>query len=630
MAPKCVAGRDHRVRGRGRVRKGGVNTGRIRLLAAILPIVIPVLLSGRPARGASLVGAAYNLNWDQKVDRKDTGDTETRTFKQTLDVKYRGFIQPVIENELTLKVEQEKTSDGKNTVRLQPILILGYKGAYWAMGAKRTVDDSNEPEKNPKTTDSYFVELFLRPARATLPDLKVKYNLDQDFEQDTTDTSKHALVASTVYTPMDWIQFKGDYAQNRTYDYLKADSDTTDSKVTGLVGIRHMVSPKIKFNTEYKSEVTKGWTILDAGGRSNDKKDTDQTWKNTLSFRPFGDTTLDASYDWDLKQNKVTGEDTTTENFKVAAAQRIGIMDLKGDFTRAVTEPRNTADDNRKTEDTWTADAILKFSKLATFTLKYQDKKSDEVHFADPSKNTTSASRIYSGSWVGDLTVFWKASASYDRTDTYTMDVKTTVDTKYSLKSTFAFKAINLILDPTYDITVKEDYLTDSNPAQDGIQPTESETKDLKVKLSWLVFRTNNMDAKFDHTYGRKTDSLANNIQRTDDTAANLTWKEPFPCWMFSFDVTRAATDTSGDDLEPDVNSSVGFKADFKASQLAFSTSYKYDIKTTTDDSETFDAKIGWLAPRWDVTLTYNFTKTFSTALNEGYTLSLAFKFIIN
>jgi hypothetical protein len=561
----------------------------------------------------------YNLNWDDKVDRKDTGNTNTWTLKQTLDVKYRGFLQPVIENELTLKVEQERTSDGKDTLRLNPVIVLGYKGAYWAAGAKRTVEESNEPGKNQKTTDSYFVELYMRPGRATLPDLKAKYNLDQDFEQDATDTSKHALVASSLYAPMEWIQIKGDYTQNRTYDYLKSDSDSTDSKLSGLVGIRHMFSPKIKFNTEYKSETSSGWTILDAGGRSNEKKDSAQTWKNTLSFRPFSDTTLDASYDWDLKRNKMTGEDTTTENLKVAAAQKVGILDLKGDFTRAITEPRNTADDNRKTEDTWTADAALKFSKLFTFTLKYQDKNTTEVHFSDPAKDTTSASRIYSGSWVGDLTAFWKASASYDRTDTYTNDVKTTIDKKYSLKSTFVFKVINLTLDPTYDVTLKEDFLT--TPA------VESETKDLKVKLSWLVFRTYNMDAKFDHTYGRKTDSLANNIQRTDDTAANITWKEPFRGWNFSFDVTRAATDTSGDDLEPDINSSVGFKADFRANQLAFATSYKYDIKTTSDNAETFDAKVGWLAPRWDVTVTYTFNKTFSAALNEGYTISIAFKY---
>ena len=603
------------------MQKEGVIRGGIRLFVALSPLFFLLALRGEVAWGAGLIGGSYTLNWDNKVDKKDTGITETRTFKQSLDIKYTGFLSPVIQNELTLKVEQENTAEGENKIRVNPVLTLGYKGAYWNGGAKRTVEESNEPGKNPKTTDSYFVELLVKPARASLPDLKAKYTLDQDFEKDTADTSKHAFTASSIYKPMEWIQFQGDYNLNRTYDNLKPDSDTWDDKRSVGAGIRHMFSQKIKFNTEFKIEETRGATLLDAGGKTNEKQDISTTWKNTLAFRPFKDTNVDASYDFDLKQNMINDEHTLTQNIKTAVSQRVGILDLKGDFSRAITEPRHTADDNRKTEDTWTADAKLKFSKMLDFTGKYQDKFTDEVHFADASKNTTSASKIYSGSWNGDLTQFWKATASYDRTDTFTKEIKTTVDKKYSLKSTFVFKAVNITLDPTYDITVKEDLQATPQATTD--------TRDFKCKLGWKVLSTRNIDAKVDHTYGRKTDSAVNNIQRTDDTAANVTWKEPFRGWNFGFDATRAATDTSGDDLEPDVNSSFGFKGDYKMNQLSLSTSYKYDKKRLTDNSETFDAKVGWVAPHWDVTLTYNFTKTFSQALNEGYTISLAFKYTL-
>jgi hypothetical protein len=602
------------------VRKGGVIPGGIRRFAVLFPLIFLLSIRGEFAWGSGLIGGSYTFNWDDKVDKTDTGTTETRTYKQTLDIKYAGFLSPVIQNELTLKVEQERTADGENRIRVNPVLTLGYKGATWNAGAKRTVEESNEPGKNQKTTDSYFVELFVKPARSALPDLKAKYNLDQDFEKDTTDTSKHAFTASSIYRPMEWIQIQGDYSLNRTYDNLKPDSDTWDDKRSVGAGIRHMFSPKIKFNTEYKVEETRGATDLDAGGKTNEKNDITNTWKNTIAFRPFRDTNIDASYDFDLKQNMINDEHTLTQNIKAAASQRIGILDLKGDFSRAITELRHTADDNRKTEDTWTADAKLKFSKQLDFTLKYQDKFTDEVH-SDATKNTTSASKISSGSWNGDLTPFWKATASYDRTDTYTKEVKTTVDKKYSLKSSFLFKEVNVTLDPTYDITVKEDL--------QATPPATTDTRDFKCKLGWKFLTTRTIDAKVDHTYGRKTDSAANNIQRTDDTATNITWREPFPGWNFGFDATRAATDTSGDDLPPDVNSSFGFKGDYKMNQLALSTSYKYDKKRLTDNSETFDAKIGWVAPRWDVTLTYNFTKTFSQALNEGYTISLAFKYTL-
>jgi hypothetical protein len=622
FAPNCASGwGKEREQGQGRVRKGGVIPGGIRLFAVLLPMVFLLSIRGESAWGASLIGGSYTLNWDDKVDKKGAVTTETRTYKQTLDIKYTGFLNPVILNELTLKVEQEKTSDGENKIRVNPILTLGYKGAYWNAGAKRSVEESNEAGKNSKTTDSYFMELFVKPARPTLPDLKAKYNLDQDFEQDTTDTSKHAFTASSVYRPMEWIQIQGDYTLNRTYDDLKPDSDTRDDKRSVGAGIRHMFSQKIKFNTEYKVEEARGATYLDAGGSTNQKRDISTTWKNTLAFRPFKDTSVDASYDFDLKQNMINDEHTLTQNIKAAVGQRVGILDLAGDFLRTITEPRHTADDNRKTDDTWTAAAKLKFSKQLDFLLKYQDKTTDEVHFADATKDTTSASKIYSGSWNGDLTPFWKATASFDRTDTFTKEIKTTVDKKYSLKSVFALKAINLTLDPTYDITIKEDLLATPQVTAD--------TRDFKCLLGWRVLSTNNIDAKIAHTYGRKTDSAASNIQRTDDTAGNVTWKEPLPGWNFGFDVTRTATDTSGDDLAPDISSSYGFKGDYKRNQLALSTSYKFDKKTQSDNSEIFDAKFGWVAPHWDVTLTYNFTKTFSDTLNEGYTISLAFKYTL-
>jgi len=413
---------------------------------------------------------------------------------------------------------------------------------------------------------------------------------------------------------------KGDYTRNRSDNRLQPDSDTEDEKVTGTMGIRHMLSEKIKVDTQYTVEISRGATLQSDGGAAvsgSAKEDQTHTWKNTLSFRPFNDTSLDGSYDFDLKQNKVSGEHTFTKNSKASVSQKIGNpFDVKGEYNQNITEIRHSADDNRKTEDTWTVDFKAKFSKQLDFTLKYQKKDTDEKH-VDPTRNTTSGSLIQNASWTGELAPFWKASATYDKTDTITKEVKTTVDTKYSLKSTFDFKAITLTLAPSYDITLKDDL----------VKPESSATRDFKFKLACKVFSTRTMEAKIDHTFGRKTDSAAKNIQRTDSSNGNMTWTQPFPGWTFGFDVTRSATDTSEDDLPPDITSTFGFKADYKFEQLMMSTTYKFDKKSLTDDSENFDAKIGWTAPKWDVSLTYTFKKTFSVALNEGYSISLTFKY---
>lgn len=603
--PLAHAGRIRRGR---RIRKWVVPTAVTMCCIALVPNFA----------SAALLTGSYELTWDRDVDKTETETTDVRKFKQILELKYKGFLSPIVENEVTFKVEQEINSNAADTTRFLPTLDLGFKGSYWeaTTGAKRTHENSDEPGKNPKVTTNYFVEFFYVPRR-NIPDLKTKYTLDTDEEEGTTDTRKQEITLSSVYKPTSWMDLKGDYDRATSDDRLNPDSDTEDEKINGSAAVRHFLSDKIKMDAQYDVEISRGATLLDAGGATNQKEDRTHTFKSTLGFRPFVDTDLNGSYDYDLKQNIENGEHTHTQDIKGTVSQKIGKpFDLKGEFDRVVTEVKHSADDNRKTEDTWTVDLKAKFSKHLDFTLKYEIKDTEERH-ADPALDTKTGTRTKTATWNGELTPFWKASVSLDDTDTLEDDVTTVVDTKYSLKSTFDFKAVNLTLDPTYDITRKDDRLIPENTA----------IRDLKVKIAWKVFATRTMEGKFDHTYGRKTDTGADNIQRTDSTNANLAWTDPLPGWTFGIDLTRQATDTSEDDLAPDITSTFGFKADYKLDPLNFSSSYKYDKKSLTDDSETFDAKIGWIAPKWDATLTYTFDKTFSAALNEGYSISLAFKY---
>ena len=601
-------------------REGGVPIRWKILRFALFGFLACPVFSGA-ASAAGLISGNYELNWDQTVDKTETGITDVKKLKQSLELKYSGFLSPVVANSISFRVEQEINSDSADIVRLLPTLELGFKARYWdaKAGSKRTYENSDEPGKNPKTTDSHFVEIFyLAPKR--VPDLKAKYTVDVDKEAGVTDTREDGITLSSVYDPTGWLSAKGNYQRIRLRDRLKADSDTEEEKIGGSVGLRHVFSDKLKAETQFLTEVVRGATLKSDGTGAMDgstKEDLTNTWKNIVGFRPFRDTSVDGSYDFDIKQIMVTGEHTLTANSKVAVSQRIGApFTLKGDFSQTVTDIRHSLDDNKKTEDTWTAEAGAKFSKQLDFILKYQLKDTVE-RFANPLKNATSGSVIRSASWNAEMTPFWRGSLSYDKTDTLANDVTTIVETKYSIKSTFDFKAISLTLDPSYDITLKDDLA----------KPENSSIRDFKTKIAYKVLSTRTVEAKFDHTYGRKTDSLAANVQRTDSTNANLAWKDPIPGWQLSFDAVRSATDTSEDDLAPDITSTFGFKADCKLAQFALSTSYKYDKKSLSDNSENFDAKAGWTAPKWDASLTYSFKKTFSAAINEGYTISLTFKY---
>lgn len=557
---------------------------------------------------------------DQSVDRTEAGEKTSRSLKHTLDLKYKGLLTGLIENELTLKVEQESKADGTSTIRFNPAINLGFKGGYWSAGAKRTIDDSNEAGKNPKITDTYVVEFFFRPTRPALPDLKGKYSLDADFEKESTDTRKQTVTLSSIYQPVEAVDIKGEYSRSASDDRLQEDSDTEEEKMSFSAGVRRVFTENIKASTEYKAEITRGATLKSDGTGAtpgSPKDDQAHTWKNTVAFRPFRSTDIDGTYDLDLKLNMVNGEHTITRSGKGAVSQQIGDpFSVKADAGRVVTEARHTVDDNRKTEDIYNVTLAAKFGPKLDFSLKHQKKNTVEDH-ADDAKDTTSGSLNKGATWTGELAPFWKASASWDLTDTITAHVKTIVDTKYSLKSTFDFKPINLNIEPTYDITMKDDLVKDENSA----------SRDFKFKLAYKAFATANMVGRFDHTYGRKTDTILQNIQRTDATNANVEWKDALPGWSFGFDVTRSATDTSQDDLPPDITSSYGVKADYVFDMFTLSWTYKYDKKNVGDNGENFDIKAGWLAPQWDVSLSYTFKKTFSAALNEGYSINMLFKY---
>jgi len=567
-----------------------------------------------------LAGGDYQLTLDQSTDRTDAGETMNRTVRNTVNLRYRGFMSPVVENEITLKIEKENRNDGTDTLKINPVITLNYKGNYWGAGARRTVDESNEPGRERKTTDSYFVEFYIRPNRSTLPDLKGKYSLDLDTEPGITDTRKQTVELSSIYQPIDPLTFRGDYGRMTNEDLLKADSDTEEEKMSFTAGVRLFPTEKIKLNSEFKVETIHSATLKSDGTGATPgsyKQDHTNTWKNTAAFRPFRVTTVDASYDFELKENFATGEHNSTRSGKASVTQKIlEPFDIRGEVSQVVTEAKYSSDDNRKTEDTYTVDLMARFNKALDFTAKYQKKDTVEDH-ADPTRNVSSGSVNRSASWNGDLTAFWKATASYDQIDTITNRVTTTVDTKYSLRSTFDFKTINLYLEPTYDITMKDD----------RVKPEETDTRDFKFKVAWKALTTKNMEGRVDHTYGRKTDSALQNITRTDATNANLSWMEPLPGWLFAFDVTRSASDTSEDDLPPDITTTFSLKADYRFRVLFFAMNLKYDLKNPSDSTENFDFKAGWVAPSWDVSLSYTWKKTFSAALNEGYSINLTFKY---
>lgn len=602
-------------------RREGVKAAwRRRFLPALLAILW-IAGAGGTAR-ASLVQGTYEFDWDRDVDKKEDGTTQTDKIKQTLELKYKGLLSTAGTSEFTFKVEQEINTDAPEILRFLPTLDLQMKGVpiQLTAGAKRTEEISNEPNKNPKITDSYYVETFFTPV-TNIPDFKGKVTVDTDFEAGASNSVKEGITLSSVYRPNEWLDIKGDYTWNGNDDKFNPDSDTIDQKGTASVALRRMFTEKVKFDGQYTVEETTGRKVLDSGASENRKDDQSHSVKTSLAYRPFATTNLSASWDADIKLNLETDEHNHTLNRKASLDQNLlGGFDISADFAQNITEAKHTSNDNRKTEDTWTVEAKKKFVQGHDFSVKWEDKVTDEEFFVTPLTNKLTDQVTWTGTWTGTLTAFWRGQASYEWKDTTITGVlnEKNLDKKTSLKSTFDFKNINLILDPSYDITVAEKIVE------------STKTRDFKFKIAYRFFPSYNTEARFDHTYGRKIDSgtaKVTQIERADNSTANVTWKDPIPGWIFGFDLTRAATDKSEDANPPDINTTFGFKADYKWTLLAINISYKYDKKTLSADGETLDAKVGWTTSDWEASVTYNFTKVFSDQIDEKYSISLTFKY---
>ncbi len=618
-----------------------------RTLAAVAIAALLAIPCGS-ASAKGFVSGSYTLGWTQDVQKK-TEYKDTRTFKQTLDTKYSGFLSPVIENELTFKIDYDKGSTTEAKVRMYPAITLTYKGSYWGAGSKRSV--TQEPDTPQKVTDSYFVELLYKPFRFGTPDLKAKYGADLDTQVGQTDKFKQTVTLSSNYQPAEWFNVKGDYTWSNDDERFR--KDVVDPKLTPVTreekysftsGVRHFLSDKLKLGSEWKSEFSRGATFFDNGAAKGEsvKEDQAHTSKNTFSFRPFDVTSFDATYDYDLKQTMVPKavspllsleEHTITTNTAVRVSQKVGRpIELRGEFTRAKTDVRHTLAPGINIDDGWTLETKGDFGPKLQLNGKYARHNILIENPGAPSKRTGNTAR--SASWNGELLPFWKPSITYDKTDTDDFTVLRsrflkTSETKYGLKGPLDFKRLDLLIEPSYDIGIKRDYTNLDISAREVI-----DTRDFKVKVAKTVLVTRTIEFKVDHTYGRKQekghkDPVLNNITRSDSSSGNVTIKDVVPDYTGGLDFSRSANDTSGDADGPDVTENFGVKVDYKYSAFGWNATYKYDRNLRADKANkwTFDWKGTWTAKKWDFSLSYNQTKTLSLLLDESYKVGVDFKY---
>jgi hypothetical protein len=585
-----------------------------------------------PSAAEGVVQSTYTLTADGT--QTWTGDTKTATqkYSHVLDLKYRGFLQPVVENEFTMKVEWNSGDDSTGYIKVTPDLTLKYKGSYWNAGVKRGIEESTEPGKTAKYADKAFVEVILSPPRVTLPDLKAKYNVDKDYQKAQSDTVKHAFEVSTSVTPFEWLAIKGDWTRTLTYDRLKEDSDTEDERIAGSVGVRRLIGQNIRVQSEYRVEDSRSATLLTEGGTSNPKRDQNHTWKNALVFRYVPDGTFEVNYDYELKERMLTPKDHDQKRtYKAVLDQKfkiLGELGFKGEFDRVETETAHkVGGDTLKTEDSWIGEVKTRPSKFADLSFKTTWKRTVDEAFGASTAPASTTSFQRSVSWNCDLLPFWKPTVSVDRTDTRAWsvaqqrEVPSVVTTVYTMNGPLTIAIPVIEIAPTYTVTFTDDKLAETKQ--------NTVIRDFTAKATAALLKTRTWEGRMDHTYARKVDTKEENVVRTDTTNFSLTARDAVPGWNFEVTVGRNATDTSGDDLGVDLTEALTLKADLKRDPFKLAVTYKYD-RTLTEgkfDKYSLDMTTGWVSRDWDLSLTGNYKQTMSPVLDKGTTVNLTFTY---
>ena len=161
--------------------------------------------------------------------------------------------------------------------------------------------------------------------------------------------------------------------------------------------------------------------------------------------------------------------------------------------------------------------------------------------------------------------------------------VKTTEERSWDVGLDFTPLYVpNLEIVPTYSFTQDVDEIAD----------TTDEEKSIDVDIGYEFSVNDRLVLALDHTYSRTQNWPSDakmTIERSDDTDLVLTWDEFLRGMGAELSLTRAASDTSGDDKGPEIDYTYSATSDWEIlSNASFGFEYNRDVKQESEDTQDF------------------------------------------
>ncbi len=571
---------------------------------------------------ADVYSSSFDLEYDLTVERSEDGTETDQTLSEIFQLKYSQPLLPKldVDGQFRFELENEFQSDGADTTRVLPEIEIGGKAEYWDLnlGAKRNRLSNDEPFEATSIQDSYFVEYFFKPT-GKVPDLKLKYSIDTDEKGDEADSQDTAFEVSSVYEFADFLKLKVDYTRDETEDKVNPDSDTIDEEFRTEETLKYILTRNIKLDLKHQYEKSTGGTLLDLGGKTGESNKENNTYDGRITFKPFGETELRSTYKFQREKDIIGKATSESTDFEVGLDQNIGEpIEFKFKYYKSIDENVGIDSNEKEDEDTFTYDLSLFFSDLLDFSIKYEIKDNETEDRLDPANNRTLETEDVSFSWSADTGTFMDLSVSYDWSVDKEDNINVSKNRDLSIKSTLRSDAINLEITPSYTNNITEDFTKVSEQKTRNI--------DFNLGIDYDTKVTEKLGFSLSHKYGRSVDHPNKVIERDDDTSIDIQLNEPWDGSNFSLSLSRNASDRSGDDLPPDITSTITFNWDHTMGPFDFSVNYSFDNSKLADDAETFDVSLGWKGLNFDTQVRYSFDKTFSAELDESHNLTFSFK----
>ena len=542
--------------------------------------------------GRAWAGEVWKLEATASDEVTTEVDEEGALTSETVEKEVKVTFQNTVIGETELKLEGTVTTTDEinegdfDTSKTDVVFDAELKGPWWTWSAgwEENVEKTDDPAENTTVDDSYDMEIKLEPEHDALPDLGFKIEGDND-------QVARAYVGKFEYTLLEMFEFKLEGEKDYTSARDPTEDNTDDRSYKMEMSFDRDLNESWKFEAAWSNERTQNLT-LDHDDHLVEKEDSlDNNFKAKLEYDPLEwlVLTIERELDWakDYSEGTTETSDKMKEEIK-AEPELTEFIDLKLD----IIDEREAKGGTDSDEDTWnqeySAEFIYEPMEIAKFTATY-DGKDERTDPEDPAEeNTKDHSDEYSLEGEAKL---WEDQINLKakRTFTYNWESGTRSgrERNWEFEGEWKYENFpNLTLTPKW--TQKKD--------EDLLEATADLESTIEVVIEYTVELGDVTKADLKHTYERTSffpDGEVHYIERTDDSSVKVELADFLAGMKVSTELTRNASDKSGDDVGPELS----YKHTLTYEWLALDAynlkfSYEHELGNETEDKESFDTEI--------------------------------------